>query len=149
VANDEFDRDRLARWYAQRHYKTDQGIQEVVYLPTMAPEREIRLVEVNGAIAEREAPLEPIDFGVDIGDAEGHTLMVLDVTPAQWKKLGTNKLALPPGWSLQGSVSIPRRGRWTITNACGGSRPDLTTRCCSCFTRREPRRATNSTTFRW
>jgi hypothetical protein len=111
VANDEFDRDKLARWYAQRHYKTDQAIQEVVYLPSNAPEREIRLVEVNGSIAEREESLEPIDFGVDIGGAEGHTLMVLDITPAQWKKIETNKLALPPGWSLQGSVSIARRGR--------------------------------------
>src|SRR5438874_7461093 len=111
MANDEFDRDKLARWYAHRHYKTDQAIQEVVYLPANAPEREIRLVEVNGSIAEQKEPLEPIDFGVDIGGAEGHTLMVLDVNPAQWKKIGKNKLALPPGWSLQGSVSIPRRGR--------------------------------------
>jgi hypothetical protein len=60
VASVEFDTLRLARWYAQRHYKTDAAIQEVFYLPTNAPERKIRLVEVNGSIAERSAPLEPI-----------------------------------------------------------------------------------------
>jgi hypothetical protein len=110
MVNHRFDRDKLARRYAQRHYKTDQAIQEVVYLPLNAPEREIRLVEVNGSIAE-QAPLEPIDFGVDIGSPDGHSLIVLDVTPGQWKRIGGNKLALPQGWLLQGSVSIPRPGR--------------------------------------
>ena len=111
MPNNSFDRDKLARWYALRHYKTDHAIQEVVYLPANAPEREIRLAEVNESIAEREGPLEPIDFGVDIGGAEGHTLMVLDVNPAQWKRIEKSNLALPPGWSLQGAVSIPRHRR--------------------------------------
>ncbi len=111
MATCEFDRDSLARRYAQRHYQTDPAIEEVFYLPANAPEREIRLVEVNGSIAERGEPLEPIDFGVDIGGAEGHTLFVLDVTPAQWRKIGRNKLALPPGWSREGAVALPRRGR--------------------------------------
>ncbi len=48
--NGGFDRDKLARWYAQRHYKTDQALHEVVYLPTNAPDREIRLLEVNGSL---------------------------------------------------------------------------------------------------
>jgi hypothetical protein len=111
VANDEFDRAKLARWYASRHYRTDPAIQAIVYLPANAPEREIRLVEVNDAIAEREGPLEPIDFGVDIDSSEGHTLMVLDVTPAQWKNIEKNKLQLPQGWSREGSIPFPRRAK--------------------------------------
>lgn len=111
MASVEFDTLKLARWYGRRHYKTDAAIQEVFYLPTNAPEREIRLIEVNGAIAERSSPLEPIDFGVDIGGAEGHTLLVLDVTPAQWKKIEGNKVALPSGWSLEGAVSIRPRAQ--------------------------------------
>jgi hypothetical protein len=111
VANDEFDQEKLARWYANRHYKTDPAIEAIVYLPANAPEREIRLVEVNDSIAEREGPLEPIDFGVDIGGAEGHTLMVLDVTPAQWTRIEKSKLPLPQGWSMEGSISLPRRGK--------------------------------------
>ncbi len=111
MANGEFDRDKLARWYAQRHYKTDPATREVIYLPANAPEREIRLVEVSDSIAERREPLEPIDFGVDIGGAEAHTLLVLDVTPAQWKKISRNRLPLPSGWSLEGAVPVPRPGR--------------------------------------
>ncbi len=105
-----FDRDRLARRYAQRHFHTDPGIQQIVYLPAESPEREIRLLEINGSIIEREeGPLEPIDFGVDIGHAEGHTLMVLDVTPAQWRKIEAKRLELPQGWSLAGKhVFTPR-----------------------------------------
>ena len=111
MANDQFDRDRLARWYANRHYRTDGSIEAIFYLPESAPEREIRLVEVNGSIAEREGQLEPIDFGVDVGGAEGHTLMVLDVTPAQWKKVEKNKLQLPHGWSTAGAIRFSRRGQ--------------------------------------
>ena len=63
-----FDRDALARWYAEQHAKTDPGIRSVYYLPTNAPEREIRFVEVNDLIGERgDDTLEPIDFGVDMG----------------------------------------------------------------------------------
>ncbi len=109
MPNGKFDRDKHARWYAQRHYKTDPAIQAVVYLPTNSPAREIRLVEVNESIAQRQDPLEPIDFGVDIGGVDGHTLLVLDVTPAQWKMIEKNKLPLPQGWSMTGSVPIPRR----------------------------------------
>lgn len=112
MAKDKFDRDGLAKWYARRHFKTDPGIQTILYLPANAPEREVRLVEVNEALAEREdQPLEPIDFGVDIGGAEGHTLMVLDVTPAQWKKIEKNKLLLPEGWSLEGATHFNRPAR--------------------------------------
>ena len=45
-------------------------------------------------------PLEPIDFGVDIGDADGHKLFVLDVTPDQWKAIDKGDLKLPAGWKM-------------------------------------------------
>ena len=38
----QFDRDQMARWYADRHLQTDRGIVAVYYLPAGAPEREIR-----------------------------------------------------------------------------------------------------------
>jgi hypothetical protein len=95
-----FDRDKLARWYARRHLETDSGVDEIHFLPTNAPAREIRFLEVNRLIAET-TPLEPIDFGVDIGMAEGHTLYVLDVTPAQWAAIRNQKLGLPSGWTLE------------------------------------------------
>jgi hypothetical protein len=103
----QFDRDSMAHWYAQEHLKADPGVRKVYYLPSGAPEREIRLVEVNDMIGERsDDSLAPIDFGVDRGDSNEHTLIVLDVTPAQLDRIIQNDLSLPRGWSLQNSVSF-------------------------------------------
>lgn len=105
-----FDRDAMARWYAQRHLKTDTGIRSVYYLPKQASEREIRFLEVNDLIVERgKNPLEPIDFGVDIGSETAHSLFVLDVTPSQWDRIRTNALHLPPGWTLDGATVFARQ----------------------------------------
>ena len=43
----QFNRDKIAQWYAQQHLKTDIGITDVIYLPCEAGEREIRFIEVN------------------------------------------------------------------------------------------------------
>ena len=104
------DRDGLARWYASEHLKTDPGVRAIYYLPTNAPEREIRFVEVNELIAERDDDsLEPFDFGVDIGSETEHKLYVLDVTPSQWGRLSQSLLALPSGWELRDAEVIGRR----------------------------------------
>jgi hypothetical protein len=105
----QFNRDEMAQWYAQRHLSTDPGIRMVYYLPAGSPEREIRFLEVNELLAVREGdPLEPIDFGVDIGGEDAHTLMVLDVTPAQWDNIRNHTLSLPHGWSLDGAIPFRR-----------------------------------------
>ena len=72
------------------------------------PPREIRFLEVNGMISETMTP-EPIDFGVDIGGDDAHTLYVLDVTPAQWEAIQTGAMPLPAGWTLDGSQELGRR----------------------------------------
>lgn len=94
-----FDRDNLARWYARRHLETDTGVERIYYLPTNAPPNEIRFLEVNRMISETTPP-EPIDFGVDIGSANAHTLYVLDVTPSQWEAIQKKDMELPAGWVL-------------------------------------------------
>ncbi len=105
----QFDKHQMARRYAKRHLETDPGTRAIYYLPASAPEREIRFLEVNELLAVRENdPLEPIDFGVDRGGAEAHSLLVLDVTPAQWKKISTSELQLPEGWSLDGAIRFAR-----------------------------------------
>ncbi len=74
----QFDRDAMARSYADRHLRTDPGIVEIHYLPANATDREIRLVEVNSLIATRiENSIEPLDFGVDTGAASKHTRRVV------------------------------------------------------------------------
>ena len=49
----QFDRDVMARWYATEHLKTDPGIEAVWYLPKSAGDREIRFVEINHLIGDR------------------------------------------------------------------------------------------------
>lgn len=102
-----FNRDRMAKQYAKRHMKIDSGVLEIHYLPTNAPPREIRLLEVNGIIPET-VPLEPLDLGVTAGQADGHTLHVIDITPGQWKQVLSGRLQLPAGWSLANRQSFTR-----------------------------------------
>ncbi len=109
IETTQFDRDAFAKWYAKRHLEIDPGVVEIHYLPTAAPAREVRLLEVNRLIPEQlDAGLEPIDFGVDIGGTEGHTLVVLDVTPRQWAEIESGRLPLPAGWRQDGRVTFQR-----------------------------------------
>ncbi len=95
----------MARWYATEHLRTDPGIVAVYYLPTNAGEREIRLIELNRLIGNRnDDALEPIDFGVDTGMDSAHKLFVLDVTPEQWERIRTEELCLPTNWSLRDAI---------------------------------------------
>jgi hypothetical protein len=100
-----FNGESMARFYAKRHKNTDQAISGIYYLPTGAPANEIRFVEVNESITGTANP-EPIDFGVDGGTDNEHKLIVLDVTPKQWKEIREGTLLLPPGWTLEGSQEI-------------------------------------------
>ena len=103
-----FDRDGLASWYAKRHFDTDNGVVRIFCLPTNAPLREIRFLEINKLIPAT-TPLEAFDFGVDIDNgANGHSLYVLDVTPDQWEAIQNGKLTLPTGWSLDGKQELRR-----------------------------------------
>ena len=100
-----FDRDAVARWYATEHLKTDPGIVSVYYLPANADEREIRLIEINRLIGDRnDDALAPIDFGIDTGMDTEHKLFVLDVTPEQWERITSQQLGLPSNWSLDGAI---------------------------------------------
>lgn len=103
----QFDRDSLARWYAKQHLKTDPGIVSVYYLPTNAAEREIRFIEINRLIGDRnDEALEPIDFGIDTGLETAHKLFVLDVTPDQWDRIKAKKLQLPASWSISQAIDF-------------------------------------------
>jgi hypothetical protein len=105
----QFNRDEMAKEYAESHLRTDPGIRTVYYLPAGAPEREIRLLEVNDLMAVRESdPLEPLDFGVDIDGTDPHSLLVVDVTPAQWDQVREGAVPLPAGWSLDERVEYIR-----------------------------------------
>ena len=101
----QFDRQSMAQWYATEHLRTNPGIVAVYYLPTSSGDREIRFVEINNLIGDRnDDALEPIDFGVDAGMDTAHRLLVLDVTPEQWERIRAHQLSLPRNWSLEGAM---------------------------------------------
>lgn len=107
-----FDRDATARWYATQHLKVDDGIAEVVYLPTNAGDREIRFLEINRDMLDANDGLEPISFGVDMGSGSEHVLWVIDVTPEQYERICDKTLPLPGTWTLDSAaVHYPRNGR--------------------------------------
>lgn len=100
-------RNAMAARYAKRHRAIDAGILEIHHLPAGAPDDEIRLLEVNAMIPEIDQP-EPIDFGVNGNNLRELRLVVLDVTPRQWRALRREAMPLPPGWSLEGSREVGR-----------------------------------------
>lgn len=104
-----FDRQAWARHYALNHMDVDPGTMQVYFLPDQAPEREIRLVEINDSMVEREAASrEALDFGVDVDADSPARLIVVDLTPGQWTRVTSGELPLPDGWSLDGAVAFGR-----------------------------------------
>jgi hypothetical protein len=96
-------RDEAAGWIARKHLAADPGVTDVWYLPGNAPEREIRLLEVNVLLAEfGEEERLPIDFGFDV-DGTVFSLLVLDLTPNQWKQVREGAAPLPENWNLDGA----------------------------------------------
>lgn len=106
-----FDRDSMARWHADRQMATDPEVEDIYYLKTNAPDREVRLIEVNSQIVPRdEDPIHPLDFGVDRGGETDHKLLIADVTPGQWAEIESGKISLPDGWTLEGAIHYPGHG---------------------------------------
>lgn len=96
-------RNQVVAWIARKHLAVDPGITDVLYLPGNAPEREIRLVEANTLLtALPDDEVTPVDFGLNIHGLN-FKLLVLDVTPDQWKAIVEGRSRLPPGWILDGN----------------------------------------------
>jgi len=92
----------FARWLAQRHMETDAAIERVVYLPTGAPNDEIRLLEVNRFLYPPDNDvIEPLEFssgGVDLP----FRVFVADITQEQWERIQREPdLISQLGWQLK------------------------------------------------
>ncbi len=90
----------FARWLAQRHLSTDPAIQRIVYLPTGAPNDEIRFLEINRFLQPPDDDvIEPVDFSPD-DDGLSFKVFVADITSDQWERIQQDPSTLPPGWQL-------------------------------------------------
>jgi hypothetical protein len=103
LPRDPTSRDQVAAWIARKHLAVDPGITDILYLPSDSPEREIRLIEANSLLTGSAGEeVTPIDFGLNV-EGLSFKLLVLDVTPDQWKEIVEGKSQLPPGWILAGN----------------------------------------------
>ncbi|HUQ69795.1 MAG TPA: hypothetical protein VM165_09750 [Planctomycetaceae bacterium] len=107
------DRNRIAAWLASQHLRSDAGIREVWFLPTGAPDLEIRFLEVSD-IHPHPAPngtnLRPIDFALEIAGYDGRLLIIdLDQPTLDQIRQTDDSGLLPSGWSLQDAVVWGRR----------------------------------------
>lgn len=92
-------RDEIAEWLSKTHLSVDGSIREVWYLPTGAPEDEIRLIEVNDRYVGEGAEIVPFDMGIEVNGAP-FKLRVVDITPNQLEKIKTDSSMLPKGWNI-------------------------------------------------
>lgn len=100
-------RDEFAFWIGRQHFDIDKGICRIIYLPSGAPPKEVRLLEVNDlAPIPENAPVMAFDFRPVI-DGIDYSLFVADVTPAQFEAIEKYQLALPEGWLFEGHQEIP------------------------------------------
>jgi hypothetical protein len=102
------ERAAFAEWLARQHLRFDNRLTQVVYLPTDAPEDEVRLLEVNtGLYPEPGNPVVAIETTPAIIDLP-FRVWVADVTPNEWNQIQANPALLPPGWSLEGRRTTRR-----------------------------------------
>jgi hypothetical protein len=100
--------EQFARWLAQRHLSTDAALERVVYLPTGAPENEIRLLEINRFLNTPDIQvIEPLDFTPETDLP--YRVFVADITSDQWDLVQREpNSVLPPGWRLEDNRVIGR-----------------------------------------
>lgn len=99
---------QFAHWLARRHLSTDAAIERVIYLPTGAPENEIRLLEVNRFLNQSDPQaIEPLDFTPEMDLP--YRVFVADITGDQWDLVKRDgDPVLPPGWRFQDNQMIVR-----------------------------------------
>lgn len=102
--------ERIAEWIANRHLSADASVRQVWYLPSGAPDGEIRLLEVSNRVAGLAEVPEPIDFAVDVA-GKSVTVVVVDVTGEQLARLRNNPSLLPAGWKMENARLFQGRRR--------------------------------------
>jgi hypothetical protein len=102
------ERAAFASWLARQHLKFDSRLTQVIYLPSGAPQNEVRMLEVNtGLYPAPRDPIIPVETTPAVNDLP-FRVMIADVTPDEWNQIQSNPGLLPSGWNLEGN-SISRR----------------------------------------
>jgi hypothetical protein len=98
----------FAEWLARQHLRFDSRLTQAIYLPTGAPDDEVRLLEVNtGLFPGPGNPIVSVEATPAVTDLP-FRVWVADVTPEEWQQIQTNPGFLPAGWNLEGNRIIRR-----------------------------------------
>lgn len=102
-------KDEEAEELARTHYEVEPGLSHVFRLtgPGGAeddPAEPIKLLEVHELTVP--AGIMPIRFGPDPAHGRHYSSVIVEVTPEEYERIGTNELPLPGGWTV-GSL-IPK-----------------------------------------
>lgn len=105
------ERAAFAEWLARQHLEFDSRLAEVIYLPTGAPEDEVRLLEVNtGLYRNADQAIVAVETTPAIADLP-FRVWIADVTSEEWERIQSSPDKLPIGWSLEAKRITRRRAR--------------------------------------
>lgn len=96
-------RAKLANWVARAHLLLDRGVQEVWFLPTGAPDSEIRILKVSNQVLMPSAGLTPMSKALE-ADGVQFCLVIADVPRKGLDQIKQNPALLPPDWTLEGGI---------------------------------------------
>lgn len=106
-------KDEEAVALAQTHYKVEAGLTHVFRIigdgaSEAMPAEPIKLLEVN----ENTVPsgILPIQFGPSPASGLHYSTVILEVTPDEYRKIQSEELRLPHGWSIGDPIPRLRAG---------------------------------------
>ena len=103
------ERAAFASWLARQHLQFDPRLTQVIYLPTNAPDDEVRLLEINtGLFPGPKDSILAIETTPAMNDLP-FRVWVADITPEEWKEIQSGSNLLPQGWELNENVITQRR----------------------------------------
>jgi len=95
-------REYAAAAIAKAHVEAEPGIKAIYRVESLRHEHDerepIKLLEVNENTVERG--IEPISFAPQLDGGIPFPLVIIDVTPREFRLLRQRKLSLPRGWRL-------------------------------------------------
>ena len=101
-------REMMVLSVAGAHYESDPCIRDVYQVVNERgedhPEEPIKLLEVNENTIE--SGIEPLYFGPDPANQMPFGLVIIDITPREFRLLQEGGLSLPKGWRLGRRLNV-------------------------------------------
>jgi hypothetical protein len=103
-------KDEEATALAEKHYQVEAGMTHVFRITATAdvelrPAEPIKLLEVNENTVA--AGIMPIQFGPSPSSGLHYPSVILEVTPAEYRKIERKELKLPNGWMVGDLIPRP------------------------------------------